>query len=104
MKHERHTWPTRNPRARSEWDFRAAWKGRDERKFPFDFLPPEEARYCHWYEFDRTLSRTVENILEWRKESPAQSLGGLLDYYKHTHGGDEIVSNWFYQIWPQWPE
>jgi hypothetical protein len=29
MKRERRTWPTKNQRARSEWDFRAAWKGRD---------------------------------------------------------------------------
>lgn len=68
------SWPTKEPRARTEWDFRPLWKGCNQKQFPFEFLSPEDVWYCHWYEFDRTLPRTVENVLEWRGKSPAQPL------------------------------
>ena len=103
MKRNSRSWPTKDARARGEWDFRAKWKGWDERKYPFQFLEPEDVWLCHCYEFDRTLPRTVEDILEWRRESRAQTLEALLEHYRRTHGGDDIVGNWFYTVWPQWP-
>jgi hypothetical protein len=99
-------WPTNNPRERTEWDFRARWKGCTDNQF--DFLPPEEVWYCHCYEFDRCLSRTVEDVLRWRGNNQSANFEKLLDHYWRTDGngkeGHPIVGNWFYMIWPEWPQ
>lgn len=108
MKRARRLWPTKDPRARVEWDFRADWKGRDERKYPVELLPPEEVWLCHCYEFDRTLPREVESVLESRKKYRLLTFDCLLEEYWRTHGdgklGIPIVGNWFYTLWPEWPE
>jgi hypothetical protein len=108
MKRNSCFWPTNDPRARTEWDFRAAWQGRDERKYRFYFLSPEEVWLCHCYEFDRTLPRTVKDVLQWRGKNDCADFETLLEHYWRTDGngkeGIPIVSNWFYMIWPEWPQ
>jgi len=133
VKHASDLWPTKDPRARTEWDFRAAWKNRNDRKYPSEFLSPEEVWFCHRYEFHRTLQREVTDTLEWRMEkwSPEltkwvtprlryeeaveqwktghrRTFDALMEHWKRprAQGGeaDPIVMEWFYQVWPQWPE
>jgi hypothetical protein len=99
-------WPTNSPRERTEWDFRARWKGCSDNQF--EFLPPEEVWNCHCYEFDRCLSRTVEDVLRWRGKNKTANFEKLLDHYWRTDGngkaGHSIVGNWYYMIWPEWPQ
>lgn len=133
VKHASDLWPTKDPCARPEWDFRVAWKNRDDRKYPFGFLPPEEVWLCHRYEFHRTLQREVTDTLEWRmkKWSPElekwvwprmryqeavekwktchrRTFDALMEHWKRPPGlgrvADPITMESFYMVWPQWPE
>src|SRR5712671_4827193 len=125
LKYASKPWPTNDPRARTEWDFRAAWKGWDQRKYPFEFLSPMDVWLCHRYEFHRTLPREVTDNLEWRIETwsaelskwirqrtrgnealekwktyPRRTFGALMKHYSHAHGlgreGNPVPSDFFY--------
>ncbi len=54
------------------------------------------------------LPRDVEGVLEWRKTCRSPTFDALLKHYWLTDGngreGRPIIGNWFYKIWPDWPE
>lgn len=121
-------WPTNDSRVREEWDFRARFSSYDGWLYgSFDFLPDTEVAYCNYYEIDRH-SAEVDFILEkrknckewmdWQRSSKTNSIPDLSlaakafdallrNYYLNDGNGKSGFSpvlNWFYQIWPEWPE
>ena len=105
--------PPGKPPAREEWDFRArpdkAKKTGDwTADRPFDFLPDYEVELCWLFEFTRTL-REVDYYLKWRAEAEAPNdFDSLLAHYWRTDPngkeGHAPVVEWYYSIWPEWPE
>lgn len=98
----------------------------------FNFLPDDEVSLCWCYEFTRDkpewttgildadllgrpagtpykVGNVVANILDWRTGAKnPQDFHCLLDHYSRTHpfgaGGRGPIWNWFYHVWPEWPE
>jgi len=101
---------------REEWDFRS---GPDLKKntkkgdwtggIQFNFLPENEVTFCWLYEFSRYDTQEAELYSKWRAgaERP-DDFDSLLDHYRRTDpdgkGGYPLVADWFYRIWPEWPE
>lgn len=101
---------------RKEWDFRPGPDLTKETKtgnwaagIKFDFLPENETAYCWLYEFCRYDTRDAEGFLKWRTGAGKPTdFDSLLDHYWRTDpngkAGISLVSDWFYMIWPEWPE
>jgi len=101
---------------RNEWDFRPGpdltketKKGNWAEGFPFDFLPENESYYCWQYEFSRYDTPSFEFYSKWRAGAQKPiDFDSLLEHYRRTDpdgkNGYGPVVNWFYKIWPEWPE
>jgi hypothetical protein len=98
---------------REEWDFRARPEKAKKRGDwtvgkQFDFLPDDEVGLCWLYEFTRK-GRDVDLQLKWRASADnPRDFDSLLAHYWHTDPngkeGHAPVVDWFYTIWPDWPE
>lgn len=95
MKSSSLPWPTENPRARAEWDFRPG------------LLPENEVGWCHEYELAR-----IRQTQPWRSD---------IEKLRRESGGSTYDSFWskakeclrtlkrtqwpsiFYTLWPEWP-
>ena len=104
--------PSGKTPAREEWDFRARpEKGNENWAKGFQqfcFLPDDEVGLCWLYEFTRKAPE-VDYYLKWRAEAKApRDFDSLLAHYWLTDpngkDGHAPVTNWFYSIWPEWPE
>jgi len=88
-------WPTANPRAREEWEFRPA------------SLPGDEVWWCHQYEMRRICQGESwrEDTKRFRRESGGEN------YEAYWRKAEECFSalkleEWpaiFYTLWPEWP-
>ena len=101
---------------RKEWDFRPGpdltketKKGNWATGIKFDFLPENESYYCWLYEFSRYDTQESVFYTKWRADAGKPTdFDSLLDHYWRTDpngkDGYSLVSDWFYMIWPEWPE
>ncbi len=98
--------------SREEWDFRAQPEKGDKKRKPdggkFSFLPDNEVGLCWLYEFART-GPDVEFVLNQRKAAKdPRDFDSLLDHYYRTDPngkeGFAPVVDWYYFLWPEWPE
>lgn len=97
---------------REDWDFRAQPEKGKKADWthgkPFHFLPDHEVGLCWLYELTRT-AREVDYYLKWRAQAEApRDFNSLLVHYWRTDPngkeGHAPVTDWFYSIWPDWPE
>ena len=89
-------WPTSNPRARQEWDFRPP------------YLPGREVLDCHEYELGRIRQSDAwrKSIIEFRKTTGGTTFDDHL-HYVNNHKLRESSVDWpylFYTLWPEWPD
>lgn len=126
-------WPTDNPRAREEWDFRTLgetdWY--DSKKFgPYEFLPEVEVKLCHCYETRRNECQVDFELAQrescgkwkiWQRQAGnlhlfdknqrdklvSDTFDALLEHYylnRGEPGRRHVIPEFFYQVWPEWPQ
>jgi hypothetical protein len=88
-------WPTENPRAREEWDFRPK------------LLPKEEIDWCFQYEMDRVRLKPhwVAFIQKFRQDSGDGSYSALFRKAEECRR-NRTPDEWprvFHALWPEWP-
>jgi hypothetical protein len=88
-------WPTENPRARAEWDFRPT------------FLPENEVWWCHCYEIARICQTQGwrDDIEEFRRDSGGNTYDAFWLKAEKCFQTLKRVE-WpsiFYTLWPEWP-
>lgn len=90
-------WPTYDPCAREEWDFKPG------------FLPNAEVWWCHEYELGRIRQTNAwrQSIEGFRKASPVTQ-DKYDGYYQNaksylTGQKSEDWPELFYTLWPEWP-
>lgn len=88
-------WPTENPRARAEWDFRPG------------LLPENEVGWCHEYELARIRQTQPwrDDIKKFRRESGGSTYDAFWLKAKECFRTLKHVE-WpsiFYTLWPEWP-
>jgi hypothetical protein len=88
-------WPTENPRAREEWDFRPG------------LLPENEVWWCHRYEISRICQTQPwrDDIEKFRRESGGSTYDAFWQKAKDCFRTLK-TEEWpaiFYTLWPEWP-
>jgi hypothetical protein len=88
-------WPTENPRAREEWDFRPR------------LLPKNEVWWCHRYEIGRICQTQPwrDDIQKFRRECGGNTYDAFWQKARKCFRTLKSVE-WpsiFYTLWPQWP-
>jgi hypothetical protein len=128
MNSPQNPWPTGNPLQREEWDFRSMYDEYDSKKFgPYEFLPEDEVDRCRLYEFARHepdadfVLRQRQKLPVWQQWKQAtlapamlssqqlrdlskKTFDALLKNHLSTSEDKKVLVDWYYLIWPEWPE